>query len=201
MNNLKLSKFSKIFLILGFFSILALIYGFITYNSLKDADIAVIKNKADLDASYIRRATLVPDLVAVVKGNSQYEKTTLVDVIEARNLAEKAKSNLNNNASINDIEISQVALIKAANISIANIERYPELTATKSFLMLQEQLEGTERRVSFARKDFNNAVSEYNKLVRNFPAKIIASILGFKEKEGFKAEDATSGSPQISFSK
>jgi len=89
----------------------------------------------------------------------------------------------------------------SANRVIGVIEKYPDLKTTNSFIRLQDQLEGTERRIKFSRKDFNEAVMEYNKSVRSFPASIAAGLFGFKIKEGFQADMGTDKSPEIIFTK
>jgi LemA protein len=93
----------------------------------------------------------------------------------------------------------EVAL--SANKVIGVIEKYPDLKTTNSFVRLQDQLIGTERRIKFSRKDFNEAVMGYNKTVRSFPANIVATLFGFNIKEGFQADIGTANAPEINFNK
>ena len=127
---------------------------------------------ANLQTTYQRRMDLVPSLVAVVKGSTDYEKQTLQQITE---------------------------VATSTNRAIAVIENYPDIKSTKSFGELQSQLEGTERRIKVARNDFNGAVAQYNKLVRSFPSSLPATLFGYKTKEGFKSEVGAETAPEIKF--
>ena len=172
------------------------------YNGLVKQD-EVVKNKwNNVQSDYQRRLDLIPNLVSTVKQSSEYERNVLVKLTEAR--AKAASVTVSGGASFENYQRSEAAnneLVASANQVIAVIEKYPDIKTTTSFLRLQDQMEGTERRIKFSRNDFNNAVMEYNKAVRSFPSSIAASVFGFKVKEGFTADMGSSKAPEIIFTK
>jgi LemA protein len=171
-----------------------------TYNSLVVQEEAVSKYVAELQATYQRRLDLLPNLVSVVKANSEFEKTVLQQVTEARALAAQVSStSITNAEGFKQMEGTQGQLAVAANRLLAVIENYPDLQATEAFIKLQTQLEGTERRIKVARNDFNGAVKGYNENVRSFPTSLAAGLLGFKVKEGFVADAGAAQPPEIKF--
>lgn len=177
------------------------IYSMVIRNKLVAADEMVKNQWGNLQGSYQRRADLVPQLVQVVKGVSEYEKDVLKNVAEARaNIGKVSFVGTPNNKDFSNVEIVQGNLVKATNVAIGIIEKYPDIQGTKNYLMLQEQLVGTERRVNYSRRDFNSAIKEYNILARNFPSSLVAKLFSFAPKDGFKADDGSGEAPQISFS-
>lgn len=159
-----------------------------------------VNNKwAETQNAYQRRADLIPSLVNVVKGSTDFEKNTLVELTEAR--AKAAQVNVTNAdfGNYQQQEQAQAAVTNNMNKVIAVIEKYPDLKATNQFRTLQTQLEGTERRIKFARKDFNEAVMDYNRKVRSFPWNLVAKVLGYKAKDGFKADAGTQNAPEVQF--
>ncbi len=186
------------------FIIIALlaIFFYTSYNSLVRKDENVTKTWNNVQSDYQRRLDLVPNLVNAVKASSDYEKETLTKLIEAR--ANAAKVNVTGSPTYDDFvksENAQAEVANSANRVIAVIEKYPELKTTNAFIRLQDQLIGTERRIKFSRKDFNEAVMQYNTTVRSFPASIAASLFGFKIKNGFTADAGTDKAPEINFTK
>lgn len=176
------------------------IYTTSAYNGFVAKDEEVKKSFAELQAVYQRRVDLLPNLVAVVKANSEFEKTVLQQVTEARALAARAtQTALPQGEAFSNLEKTQGELAMAANRLVAVIENYPNLRATDAFTRLQTQIEGTERRIKLARKDFNEAVQHYNKSVRAFPANMVAGIFGFTLKEGFQADTGAEQAPEIKF--
>jgi len=171
----------------------------VQYNSLVTEDEQVKNKWNEVQNSYQRRMDLVPSLVNVVKGLTNYEQTTLVEVTEARSKA--ASVNVTNISAdaYNQQAAAQDALAASSNKLLVTVEKYPELKGTDAFKGLQVQLEGTERRIKFARKDFNAAVNEYNSSVRSFPTDIVAGITGFHSKDGFQADAGTDKSVEIKF--
>lgn len=171
------------------------------YNGLVRNDEAVKKNWGNLQSTYQRRLDLLPNLVSVVRGTAEFESGTLQDLTEAR--ARAAQSVLApapaNAGEFSRQEQAQAQVVGAANRVIAVIERYPNLRATESFRQLQAQLVGTERRIKIARKDFNAAVADYNNTVRRFPGNLVASVFGFRPREGFRADAGADVAPQITF--
>ena len=161
---------------------------------------AVTKTYNNLQSDYQRRLELIPNLVAVVRGSTEYERETLLKLVEARAKAGQIISATKVSAdTYNKTEQVQAEVASSANRLIATIEKYPDLKTDKSFIRLQDQLEGTERRIKFSRKDFNDAVALYNKQVRSFPKNIAAKLFGFNLKEGFKADAGTDNAPEIDF--
>ncbi|PWT96753.1 MAG: LemA family protein [Bacteroidetes bacterium] len=156
---------------------------------------------ANLQTTYQRRMDLVPSLVAIVKGSTDYEKQTLQQITEARSKAAQVSLTVGSATAENFAkqERAQTEVVNSTNRAIAVIENYPEIKSTKSFGELQSQLEGTERRIKVARNDFNGAVAQYNKLVRSFPSSIAASLFGYKTKEGFQSEAGAESAPEIKF--
>ncbi|HYF30476.1 MAG TPA: LemA family protein [Chitinophagaceae bacterium] len=187
-------------LVLGGIVVLIIIYLATTYNSLVSKEENVKRYWGDLHTTYQRRNDLIPSLVAVVKASSTYEKTVLEQVATARAKASQLSIAADvNYQNFQQLEALQGELASSVNRAIAVVENYPDLKGTKNFLRLQSQLEGTERRIKLARKDFNQAVAEYNNAARRFPTNIAAALFGFSVKEGFTADAGASQAPEINF--
>jgi len=171
-----------------------------SYNSLVKKQEKVKQQWAEVQNTYQRRLDLIPNLVNVVKGVSDFEQTTLQKIAEARS---NALAGLSNNEITGENyqrqKQLQDSLAAAANRLIVVIERYPTLKGTAAYSGLQTQLQGTERRIKVARNDFNEAVANYNRKVRSFPVNILAGLFGFKKKEGFAADAGTDKSIEIKF--
>jgi LemA protein len=181
---------------------LLVIYFIFTRNSLVALQEKVNNTWNNLQNDYQRRGDLIPNLVNTVKASSDYEKETLTKLIEARSNASKINvSGAPTEAVVQQTEKAQAEIANSANRVIAVIEKYPDLKSANAFVRLQDQLIGTERRIKFSRNDFSSAVKNYNTSVRSFPTSIVASIAGFKTKEGFIADDGTQTAPQINFNK
>ncbi|MFN8252387.1 MAG: LemA family protein [Ferruginibacter sp.] len=186
------------------FIILALlaIFFYTSYNGFVRKEELVRKTWNNVQSDYQRRLDLVPNLVNAVKASSDYEKETLTKLIEAR--ANASKINVSGSPAYDDFvksENAQAEVANSANRVIAVIEKYPDLKSANAFIRLQDQLIGTERRIKFSRKDFNEAVMQYNTAVRSFPGSIAASLFGFREKKGFTADAGTDKAPEINFNK
>ncbi len=194
-------KFSK-YIIGGVVLLLLIIYGVTTNNSLIQKREKINLQWSEVQNTYQRRIDLIPNLVNVVKGISDFEQTTLENIAIARADAIKGLSAGNSDITpetYNNQKQLQDNLAGAANRIIINIEKYPTLKGTAAYAGLQTQLEGTERRIKIARKDFNEAVAVYNKKVRSFPSNLIAGIFGFKKKEGFQADAGNDKAVEIKF--
>ncbi len=181
--------------------LLAIFFG-ISYNRFVSKQENVNKRWGNLQNDYQRRLDLVPSLVSTVKASADYERETLVKITEQRAAAAKVK--VTGDASFEAYKAQEAAqgeLAEAANRVIGVIEKYPDIKTTTSFVRLQDQLIGTERRVKFSRKDFNQAVQEYNVAVRSFPSSLAAKLFGFSPKTGFTADAGTDKAPEINFSK
>ncbi|MCX6801478.1 MAG: LemA family protein [Candidatus Diapherotrites archaeon] len=175
--------------------IVVVILGFVVlgYNSLVQQKNRVKNAWSQIDVQLKKRADLVPNLVETVKGYAKHEKTTFEMVTKARTayldagtVAEKAKAtNL---------------LTGALKSLFAVAEAYPELKANKNFEMLQEELDGIESKIAYARQFYNDSVMNYSVTLESFPSNIIAGIFRFKaEKEYFEVEEAEKAVPKVSF--
>lgn len=186
-------------LIAGGIIVLLGIYLAVTYNSLVKKEEAVKKQWSEVQATYQRRLNLVPNLVAVVKGMSEFEAGTLEAVASARSRALAGQSTVFSSENVQQEQMLQDSLALAANRLIAVIENYPVLKGTDAYAGLQTQLEGTERRIKIARKDFNQAVADYNVTVRSISGMLAAKLFGFKPMEGFQADEGADRSIEIKF--
>jgi LemA protein len=177
------------------------VYSCNSYNGLVGKDNLVQKAWSEVQNQYQRRADLIGNLVKTVQGAADFEKSTLTEVIEARASATQIKLDANDLTPENmaKFEAAQSQLNGALSRLMMVAEQYPQLQANKNFLDLQAQLEGTENRISVARRDFNEATADYNLAVRTFPANIMAGIFGFAQKELFKATEAAQTAPDINF--
>lgn len=171
-----------------------------TYNSLVKKEEMVKKQWSEVQSTYQRRLDLIPNLVNVVKGVSDFEQTTLIQIAEARSRAQKGLTVTElNRENMADQQRLQDSVAAATNRLIIQIERYPTLKGTAAYSGLQTQLERTEYRIKIARKDFNEAVATYNRKVRNFPSNMVAGIFGFRQKDGFTADAGTDKPVEIKF--
>ncbi len=172
-------------------------------NSVPTAEEQVNAKWGDLQADYQRRADLVPNLVATVKGYAQQEKTVLTQVTEARAKATSVQLNagdLSDPAKVQAFQAAQNQLSGSLGRLLVSVEAYPDLKSNQNFLALQDQLEGTENRIEVARRDYNESVREYNTLVRTFPTAIGAKVFyGAKPKVPFEAAAAAQTAPTVNF--
>jgi LemA protein len=154
-----------------------------------------------VQTDYQRRADLVPNLVATVKGVANFEKSTLVEVTEARAKATSIQVDPTKLTpeTIQKYQAAQGQLSTALGRLLVASERYPELKATENFTGLQAQLEGTENRIAVARRDFNEAVQSYNTKIKSFPSNIVAKFGSFTAKGYFQADAASANAPKVQF--
>lgn len=192
------NKRSLGYIIGGVFVLLAL-YGISTYNGFIKKEEKVNNQWAEVQNAYQRRLNLVPNLVSTVQGGASFESGVLEQIAEARSKASSVTVNQPDSETNNRQLAAQNELAMATNQLIARVERYPELKGTKAFAGLQVQLEGTERRIKVARKDFNESVQVYNTAIKTFPANIIASLFGFTPKDGFEASEGAEKAVEIKF--
>ncbi|MGE9516420.1 MAG: LemA family protein [Solitalea-like symbiont of Acarus siro] len=171
------------------------------YNTLVSLDENIKQQFGQVQAAYQRRADLIPNLVATVKGYATHERETLTEVVQARSKATQANINLNSLSKddISKFEQSQQALTSALSKLLVVVEKYPDLKANQNFLELQAQLEGTENRISVERRKFNEVVGEYNRAVRSFPRNLIAKMFNFQEKAYFASEKGSENAPKVQF--
>lgn len=172
------------------------------YNSLVQQDENVKKVWNNVQTQYQRRADLIPNLVNTVRGEANFERGTLNDVINARARATSMQISPENltTENIERFQQAQSQLSGALSRLLVTVEQYPNLRANDAFRNLQVQLEGTENRIATARNDFNTAVQSYNTQVRKFPTVIFAGIMGFSPRQGFTADEGSQNAPTVDFS-
>lgn len=172
-----------------------------SYNGLVYKDVTVQKTWAEVQNQYQRRMDLINNLVATVKGAANFEQKTLTDVVEARAKATQMTVNANDLTpeKIREFQANQGQLSQALGRLMMITENYPQLKANQNFLDLQAQLEGTENRTTVARKDFNNAVEDFNKSARSFPTILFANLFNMKAKPMFEADAAAQKAPKVEF--
>ena len=171
------------------------------YNNLVTSDENAQSAWSQVENVYQRRADLIPNLVATVKGYAAHESETLESVVAARAKATQVKIDP---ASLSSEDIAryneaQGELGNALGRLLLIQENYPDLKANQNFRDLQAQLEGTENRIATERMKFNQAVKDYNTLIRRFPSNIIASMFGFEKKGYFEANTGAEKAPQVEF--
>jgi LemA protein len=173
------------------------------YNTMQANEEAVIAAWGDVEASYQRRADLIPNLVEVVKGYAKHEAETLQAVTEARakvGSVQASKELINDPQAFARFQQAQGQLSGALSRLMVVVEKYPDLKANQNFLDLQNQLEGTENRINVARVRYNKAVQEFNTSIRTFPNSLTNSLmLHLARKEPFKAEEGAKVAPKIKF--
>lgn len=171
-----------------------------SYNGFISSEETVDLQWANVETQYQRRFDLIPNLVATVKGVADFEKSTLTAVTEARASAFNAMQAVGDGTgSIADFQQSNMVLGRAMNGMLGYSERYPELKANQNFSDLQAQLEGTENRITVARKDFNGAVKTHNGNVRRFPGAMWAGLFGFDVRDYFEAVSGSEAAPAVDF--
>ena len=183
---------------LAFAALVAILF-IVGQRSFVTLDEKVSNKWNEMQNAYQRRADLIPSLVNVVKGSTDYERNTLVALTEARVKAGQLQLSKPDYSSFQQQEQAQGAVTNNMNKVIAVVEKYPDLKSTNQFRTLQTQLEGTERRIKFARKDFNQAIMEYNTRARSFPWNIVGSLLGYPVKQGFNADSGAGAAPEVTF--
>jgi LemA protein len=173
------------------------------YNSMQQQEEAVMKAWGDVESTLQRRADLIPNLVEVVKGYATHEKETLQAVIDARAKATSVNltaKDLGNPQAMQRLQEAQGQLSSALSRLMVVVERYPDLKANQNFMDLQNQLEGTENRITVARQRYNAAVEKFNFAIRKFPNSLTNSLmLHLERKEYFKADAAAQAAPKVDF--
>ena len=185
---------------LGVLAIIAL-WAVNSYNAFVAAEEEVESAWAQVENQYQRRADLVPNLVATVKGYAAHEQQTLEGVVEAR--AKATQITIDPAHATPDqlaaFQSAQGELSQALGRLLAVAENYPDLKANENFRDLQAQLEGTENRIAVARQLFNETAKSYNKTIRRFPNNILAGMFGFEKKPYFEAEEGAAKAPKVEF--
>lgn len=180
---------------------IVVVWGITGYNGLVSMDEGVQTKWADVETQYQRRADLIPNLVNTVKGYAAHESETLQAVVEARAKATSVNIDPTNITAeqMANFQKAQDGVSSALGRLLVTVEKYPELKANENFRELQAQLEGTENRISVARRDFNEAARKYNTTLRSFPKNILAGMFGFEKKAYFEAHEGSDQAPTVQF--
>jgi LemA protein len=172
-----------------------------SYNTTVKKDEGVKAAWSQVENQYQRRSDLIPNLVNTVKGYANFEKSTLEAVVQARASATQIKVDPNNLTpeAIQKFEQAQQGLSGALGKLLMITENYPDLKANQNFLALQQQLEGTENRITVERKNFNESVQDFNSYIRRFPTNMLVGIFGFSPKGYFQAQTGSEKAPNVQF--
>src|SRR4051812_42125442 len=184
----------------------ALVLGLVVlgkYNGLVKVDQEVNKKWGDVQTVYQRRADLIPNLVNTVQGAANFEKSTLVEVTNARASVGRVQLDPNkapsDAAQLQQFQAAQGELSNALSRLLVVSERYPELKSNQNFMGLQAQLEGTENRISVERSNYNEVVQRFNTAVRRFPTNLMAGMFGFAPRPFFNAQAGADRAPTVNF--
>jgi LemA protein len=189
-------------IIVGLILIIGLVLlfsGISTYNKMVRLDEGVTEKWSQVENDYQRRADLIPNLVKTVRSYAEYEQETLTEVVEARSKATSVTvdpTNLNAQ-SIQQFQQAQEGLTSALSKLLVVVEKYPDLKANQNYMDLQRQLEGTENRISNARRKFNEATRDHNTYIRRFFPRMLASWFGFEQKVYFEAKEGAEEAPDV----
>ena len=188
--------------VLGVIVALVVGWGVSSYNQLVPLEQNVNEKWAQVQNVYQRRADLIPNLVETVKGFAKQEQTVLIEVTRARASASGVQLTpeaLNDPKALERFQAAQSQLSGALSRLLVTVEKYPELKSNQNFLALQSQLEGTENRIAVERRNFNQAVREYNTRLRLFPGSLVARLAGFQPKAFFEAAPDAATPPKVKF--
>jgi LemA protein len=172
-----------------------------TYNQFVQLEEGINGEWAEVQTQYQRRADLIPNLVSTVKGYAEFEQETLTGVVEARAKATSIQIDPTNLTpeKLAEFQQAQDQLSGALSRLLVTVEKYPDLKANQNFLELQAQLEGTENRISVARRNFNESVKGYNSTLRIFPNNLFAGWYGFEGRGYFEAAAGSDKAPTVQF--
>lgn len=162
------------------------------YNSLVDKSEKVDKEYSNISVQLERRADLIPNLVSTVKGYTSHETEIINSITTARENLIKANT-VSEKSKAND------ELSTALNALMVVVENYPDLKSSENFIQLSDELAGTENRIATSRRDYNDAVTDYNTTVKKFPTNIIANMFNFKEKDYFEVSEGKTEVPKVEF--
>ena len=189
-------KYTILIAILGVFTLSSC-----GYNTMVNKEESVTSQWAQVQNAYQRRADLIPNLVSTVKGYASHEQETFTAVVEAR--AKATQVNINpedlTEEGIKEFQQAQEQVSSSLSRLLVTVESYPELKANQNFLALQDELAGTENRISVERNRFNETAKDYNQYIRQFPRVIFAGWFGFKKKGYFEADAGAQTVPSVEF--
>ena len=195
-----MNKMTKTIAIIGVIVLLVII-SFSSYNKLVGLEEQVNSAWAQVENVYQRRLDLIPNLVNTVKGEADFEKSTLKEVIEARSKATQVTIDPTKMTEQNmqQFQATQGQLSSALSRLLVTVEQYPQLRSNDGFRNLQSQLEGSENRIATERRRFNEVAQMYNTKLRKFPSIIFAKMLGFTNKPYFQADKEAAKAPKVEF--
>lgn len=183
--------------------VILIISGCGSYNRLVTLKQGADKSWADVQNVYQRRADLIPNLVKTVEGAASFEKSTLAEVVKARQQVNSLQIDPNSAptdpATLERFQQSQQQLSSALSRLLVVVEKYPDLKANANFRDLQAQLEGTENRISVERSRFNDALQGYNTAIERMPARLYAGMFGFHPRPYFAAKEGAETPPEVNF--
>ena len=184
--------------VIGFFVIIGLWFSG-TYNSLVTKEEGVSAQWKNVEIEYQARADKTKNLMEIVKGAANFEKSTLQDVVEARSKATSIQLNADDLTpeKLAQFEKSQAQFSSSLGKLMAIAENYPQLQAVQAFRDFQTQYEGMENRISTQRRRFNEVSQDYNTYIRRFPRNIVSSMFGFEKKAYFSSQEGTETAPDI----
>ena len=188
-------KKKGLIILIAVLAVIGVIFGFVmgSYNGLVEQKESVDNAQAQISTQLQRRADLIPNFVATVKGYSDYEQETYTAVTEARAKVSAATTAAEQAEASEQLDTAISVWVNAVT------EAYPDLKANEQYSALQYELSGTENRIAVARKDYNEAAKEYNVAVKRFPKNIIAGMFGFSAVDYFENQAGTESVPQVSF--
>ena len=175
------------------------VWGVGIYNGLVSKQETVETAVGNVQTAYQKRADLIPNLVATVKNYAEYEAKTLEAVVEARAKATATTLDASNltEENLKAFQAAQDEMSGALSRLLVTVEQYPDLKANQNYLDLQSQLEGCENNIANARRQFNEAVQDYNTFIRMFPTNLIAKLFGFDKKPYFEASEGAEKAPDV----
>ena len=162
------------------------------YNSIVSKEESVDTAYSNIDTQLERRADLIPNLVNTVKGYVEHENSIITEITTARENLLKANN-------VNELSEANAKLDKAIDALMVIVENYPDLKANENFISLQDELAGTENRIATARRDYNEAVKDYNTIIKKFPSNIIANMFGFNKRSYFEVTESKKDVPEVNF--
>ena len=198
---MKLSKGLITIIVIVVIGLILFMWGKSSYNGMVGKEVSVETQWAQVQNAYQRRADLIPNLVSTVKGYAAHEQQTLTEVVEARSKATQMNVNADQltEENIKKYQEAQGQLGAALGRLMMIQEAYPDLKANSNFMALQDELTGTENRISTERNKFNEKVKDYNTFIRIFPKNIFAGIFGFEKKSFFEADQSAQSVPKVEF--
>lgn len=168
------------------------IVGMSTYNKMVEQREKVDSSFADIETQLQRRADLIPNLVNTVQGYVQHEQGIIDSITEAR-------QSLLNAQSVQELSAANDQLSESIGKLMVLVENYPDLKANQNFMMLQDELAGTENRIATARRDYNDAVRTYNATIKRMPGAFLANSYGFEPAPYFEASEGSTEVPNVAF--